>query len=85
MNETLPLFPLHTVLLPGAALGLRLFERRYLDMVSDCGRNGRGFGICLILEGDEAGVAATPASSPSRIRQMPKPRPLRPQSLTMSR
>jgi len=62
MNEPLPLFPLHTVLLPGAALGLRLFERRYLDMVSDCGRNGRAFGICLILEGDEAGVAATPAA-----------------------
>ena len=62
MNESLPLFPLHTVLLPGAALGLRLFERRYLDMVSDCGRNGRGFGICLILEGDEAGTAATPAA-----------------------
>jgi len=62
MNEPLPLFPLHTVLLPGAALGLRLFERRYLDMVSDCGRNGRGFGICLILEGDEAGTAATPAA-----------------------
>lgn len=62
MNEALPLFPLHTVLLPGAALGLRLFERRYLDMVSDCGRNGRGFGICLILDGDEAGTAATPAA-----------------------
>ena len=62
MNEPLPLFPLHTVLLPGAALGLRLFERRYLDMVSDCGRNGRGFGICLILDGDEAGTAATPAA-----------------------
>lgn len=62
MNDPLPLFPLHTVLLPGAALGLRLFERRYLDMVSDCGRNGRGFGICLILDGEEAGVAATPAA-----------------------
>ena len=62
MNGPLPLFPLHTVLLPGAALGLRLFERRYLDMVSDCGRNGRGFGICLILDGDEAGTAATPAA-----------------------
>src|SRR3546814_9143512 len=29
--ESLPLFPLHTVLLPGAALGLRVFEPRYLD------------------------------------------------------
>ncbi len=62
MTESLPLFPLQTVLLPGAALGLRLFERRYLDMVRDCGRSGTGFGICLILEGNEAGVAATPAA-----------------------
>ena len=30
---SLPLFPLHTVLVPGAALELRIFERRYLDMV----------------------------------------------------
>ncbi|KAF1716206.1 ATP-dependent protease [Pseudoxanthomonas yeongjuensis] len=58
----LPLFPLPTILLPGAALGLRLFERRYLDMVGDCGRNGRGFGVCLILEGSEAGTPATPAA-----------------------
>lgn len=62
MSESLPLFPLRTVLLPGASLGLRLFERRYLDMVGDCGRNGRGFGVCLILDGEEAGAPATPAA-----------------------
>lgn len=60
--ESLPLFPLQTVLLPGAALGLRLFERRYIDMVRDCGRSGHGFGISLVLEGNEAGVPATPAA-----------------------
>jgi hypothetical protein len=62
MTESLPLFPLHTVLLPGASLGLRLFERRYLDMVRDCGRSGHGFGVCMILDGNEAGVPATPAA-----------------------
>jgi len=62
VGESLPLFPLHTVLLPGAALGLRVFERRYLDMVRDCGRNGHGFGVCMILQGDEAGVPALPAA-----------------------
>lgn len=62
MIESLPLFPLRTVLLPGGSLGLRLFERRYLDMVRDCGRNGHGFGVCLILEGNEAGAPATPAA-----------------------
>lgn len=59
---SLPLFPLHAVLVPGAALDLRIFERRYLDMVRDCGRSGSGFGICLILDGNEAGVPATPAA-----------------------
>ena len=58
----LPLFPLHGVLVPGAALDLRIFERRYLDMVGECGRNGSGFGICLILEGNEAGTPATPVA-----------------------
>jgi Lon protease-like protein len=65
--ETLGLFPLHAVLLPGAALGLRVFEARYLDLVRDCGRCGRGFGVCLLLDdahidGGEAGAAATPAA-----------------------
>src|SRR3546814_753766 len=60
--ESLPLFPLHTVLLPGAALGLRVFEPRYLDLVRECGRSGGGFGICLILDGEESGAPATPAA-----------------------
>lgn len=59
---SLPLFPLHTVLVPGAALDLRIFERRYLDMIRDCGRSGSGFGVCLILDGNEAGAAALPAA-----------------------
>lgn len=62
MTDTLPLFPLHAVLLPGAALQLRVFEPRYLDLVRDCGRNGSTFGVCLILEGREVGEPATPAA-----------------------
>lgn len=61
-GASLPLFPLHAVLVPGAALDLRIFERRYLDLVRDCGRNGGGFGICLILDGNEAGAPATPSA-----------------------
>lgn len=67
-TEPLGLFPLRTVLLPGAALGLRVFEPRYLDLVGDCGRNGRGFGVCLILEGNEAGEPATPAAFGTEAR-----------------
>lgn len=61
-TQTLPLFPLHGVLLPGAALGLRVFEARYLDLVGECGRNGDCFGVCLILDGEEVGAPATPAA-----------------------
>lgn len=60
--ESLGLFPLHAVLVPGAAMDLRVFEARYLDLVRDCGRNARGFGVCMIVEGGEAGAAATPAA-----------------------
>ena len=53
----LPLFPLRTVLFPDGVLSLRIFERRYLDMVRDCSRAGTGFGVCLLLEGSESGAA----------------------------
>lgn len=58
----LPLFPLDTVLFPGAQLQLRIFEPRYLDMVRDCARREVGFGVCLILDGYEVGEAALPAA-----------------------
>ena len=58
----LGLFPLHAVLVPGAAMGLRVFEPRYLDLVGECGRHGRGFGVCLILEGEEVGAPVAPAA-----------------------
>lgn len=56
------LFPLRTVLVPGARLGLRVFEARYLSLVSECSRSGAGFGVCLLLEGGEVGAGATPAA-----------------------
>lgn len=60
--QSLPLFPLHSVLLPGAALSLRVFEARYLDLVRECGRRSSSFGVCLILEGEEVGAPATPSA-----------------------
>jgi uncharacterized protein len=59
----LPLFPLSTVLFPGGTLSLRIFETRYLDMIRDCARQGTGFGICLILEGEEVGDPSMPAAT----------------------
>ncbi len=59
MDEVeIPIFPLHTVLFPGGALPLRIFEPRYLDMVTGCMKQESGFGVCLIREGNEVGKAA---------------------------
>ncbi|MFC4308994.1 LON peptidase substrate-binding domain-containing protein [Steroidobacter flavus] len=58
MSEVLPLFPLNTVLFPGGPLRLRIFEPRYLDMVSRCMRENSSFGVALITEGREAGGTA---------------------------
>lgn len=51
----LPLFPLHTVLCPGVALPLHVFEERYLQMVERCVEGGEPFGVVLIREGREVG------------------------------
>ena len=55
---TIPIFPLHAVLFPGGTLPLRIFEPRYLEMVSTCMKENTGFGVCLIREGSEVGKAA---------------------------
>lgn len=58
MTFTIPLFPLNAVLFPGGVLPLRIFEPRYLDMVSNCLRNDTGIGVILIKDGSEVGSAA---------------------------
>jgi Lon protease-like protein len=54
-----PLFPLNTVLFPGGPLPLRIFETRYLDMISECIKSDSPFGVLLIREGAEVGPAET--------------------------
>ncbi|WP_338522534.1 LON peptidase substrate-binding domain-containing protein [Pseudomonas batumici] len=54
---SLALFPLNTVLFPGCILDLQIFEARYLDMISRCMKQGSGFGVVCILEGQEVGQA----------------------------
>jgi Lon protease-like protein len=56
----LPLFALRTVLFPGGRLALRVFEKRYRDMLAVCLKQDRPFGFCLIGAGDEVGSAAEP-------------------------
>ena len=50
---SLPIFPLHTVLFPGGALPLRVFEPRYRMMVRGCREQGAPFGVVTLLSGSE--------------------------------
>jgi Lon protease-like protein len=56
----LPLFPLHTVLFPGMALPLHIFEPRYRLMIEECLATGGPFGVTLISSGREVGEPAAP-------------------------
>jgi uncharacterized protein len=58
MSETLPLFPLGTVLYPGLLLPLHIFEDRYRQLVRDLldGPEPRQFGVIAIRKGRETGI-----------------------------
>ena len=49
----IPLFPLGIVLLPGGRSQLKIFEQRYLSMVSSVMREDTGFGMVMISSGYE--------------------------------
>lgn len=53
-----PLFPLNSVVLPGGRIPLQLFEPRYLDMLTRCLKEDRGFVVVLLREGVENGKVA---------------------------
>ena len=48
----IPLFPLDTVLFPGSALPLHIFEQRYREMIGECVAAQAPFGV-VRAEGDE--------------------------------
>lgn len=52
----LPLFPLRTVLCPGIALPLHVFEPRYRRLTEHCLEGDEPFGVVLIREGREVGI-----------------------------
>jgi len=57
----LPLFPLQSVLFPGALLNLRVFEARYLDLISRCLREQQPFGAICLRQGSEVRTGADDA------------------------
>ena len=60
MSETreLPLFPLRTVLFHGGQLPLKIFEPRYVAMVSRCLKQSMGFGVVLLRSGTDTRTAS---------------------------
>jgi ATP-dependent Lon protease len=54
----LPLFPMNTVLCPGIALPLHIFEDRYRALVRQCIDSSSPFGVVMIREGREVGTGA---------------------------
>ena len=75
----LPLFPLGTVVFPGALLPLQIFEPRYLHMVGDCERQGLPFGVVTLRQGSEVhrpGQAESfePIGTLMRIERVERPR-----------
>lgn len=55
LPQPVRLFPLQTVLFPGGLLHLKVFEARYLDLMSHCMRSSEPFGVVCIGRGAEAG------------------------------
>lgn len=51
----MPMFPLGSVLVPGAYLPLHVFEERYQALVHDCLDGDGEFGVVLIERGSEVG------------------------------
>ena len=61
MAETLPIFPLSTVLLPETSLPLHIFEPRYRQLTVDLVTGavpGRSFGVIALRQGSAEGPSA---------------------------
>ena len=54
-TQTVALFPLKSVLFPGTLLPLKVFEARYLDLVGECLRESKPFGVVCLHSGNEVG------------------------------
>ncbi|APW48437.1 LON peptidase substrate-binding domain-containing protein [Rhodoferax antarcticus] len=61
--QSLPLFPLGTVLFPGGYLPLQIFEVRYLDMIGKCFKADTPFGVVSLDRGNE--VRQAPSNQPA--------------------
>lgn len=60
MGDTVPIFPLSHVLLPGMPLPLHIFERRYRQLLADiaAGQQGKAFGVVALHKGTETSTSS---------------------------
>lgn len=63
----IPLFPLSSIVLPGGRLPLRLFEPRYIRMISECMKQEAGFGICLAQNSEVVNTEPYPLGTLARV------------------
>jgi Lon protease-like protein len=59
-TQKLPLLPLQAVLFPGGLLSLKVFEARYLDMISSAMREHTPFGVIAVRQIVEGGKPSDP-------------------------
>jgi len=50
MTNFIPIFPLGIVVFPGEQLNLHIFEPRYKQLITDCFKEGKPFGIPTVIE-----------------------------------
>jgi len=50
MTNFIPIFPLGIVVYPGENLNLHIFEPRYKQLISECQKNNKPFGIPTVIE-----------------------------------
>nr|WP_235937705.1 LON peptidase substrate-binding domain-containing protein [Marinobacter caseinilyticus] len=53
-----PIFPLNSIVLPRGRIPLQLFEPRYIDMLTRCLKEDRGFVVVLLRDGLETNSTA---------------------------
>src|ERR1700709_607116 len=56
MDELIPIFPLETVVYPGDALNLHIFEPRYQQLINDCAETKMAFGIPAVVNRNIGGL-----------------------------
>lgn len=76
----LPLFPLQAVLFPGGLLNLKIFEARYLDLITTCLREHTPFGVVALRSGGEVrrpddGVSFEPVGTLAELISADSDRP----------